>query len=1344
MASGPPQITKIGRLERPTDATDGSAPHLESEARKNEHYEATPASRPLVSERSPMATMDFDDLVDRLHPDQPNAERLQAYKALLASSGEWSVEHARSILQQTRDLLLPDGDIELKTAGLRLLQSVAVRPELSQLHSETLVIALQSGLEAHIRDQVTIFYNIVSRKDIQGTDEVWLDPTLTHRVAQYVIEQLQGMFDSAETARKEHHTTRKPRGETSDANPASRPDEEIAFIRALKILQVLIRTGNVSTTLNDETIELASHFLKQTTGKTIMTALLESLQLAFPHTSRDLANLEDCISLLCQISDGVSSKAQMSAYQTLCRVLRCHLGPRVMQHLVDGILGRGDYTQSLRIVVLRALAEAYFCEDSGPDRRISLPTDIARLCNKVECTGLTKDSIPFAQPLLEICLATCSHIGEGVFDILVEKLQMLAALDSKSKTGDRTMNAVFVEGLIKLFLGCFHQHGRSAARVYEMLISILAMVESAPVKLAIIKLMARLRCDSKGAVQIVRFLDSHHLAASLCRTTATTSSARDSISPASKKSNTSHSSLSNRDGSQKSMNLARRRSRSRSTPKKFRESFRLVSQPLWIYEDGRQGLPATASEHPSKALSIRKHNVGRLQEGAIDPDLWLDFVIDVLRNGNDWETYSYVLVHLPSQLSNSTLFCSCIKQISILHDLLSEHLSESLFPDAPAGSNVRKGDIALCLYSSLAMLLGYQESIGVRQWNRVVSTFRLGIEKWDRTGKLCIHALSVCCHEIPHILSNHLNIIVEMMQKRITHPEIAADILEFLGGLSRLPEVWERSDFALHQKIFSICIRYLQHSREQRAGPSSVPSSPSPAGNRSSHGVTSAQAGPRLVSGDLAHRKFHEYVFTTAYQVMIFWFLALDVSERHRHVAWITQELSFKNEAGKEDMEPQSLVFLDLMHRTAFSDLGETRAEPQFAKPGPGIHRRTWLMGMSVVTAEFLVNDATGRISHGQFTKRQASGTTHAIYYHNTEEMPSHQEHQTASSSRKQANPFSMYPNHMILQLVSTISPLPAPLQPIPLPDNDESTDRLLRVFDATDTVDGHKAAVIYVGRGQSKGFDILSNAQGSAAFDTFVSRLAFKVPLRDAKFNTQGLDRVDGSDGSYTYAWRDRVTEIVFHIPTMMPTSSDNDPTFLRKMSHIGNDHVKIIFNESGLEYDPNTFESDFNSINIVITPEAPLHDGFIEKDAALADDKKDGSETATTYQEEYYIVQTYTSGDFPAISPTAKPKIISMSGLPTLIRQLALNASVLCQVWSQNVGEYTSCWLFRLQQITKLRERHAAANVSSNVGYPQAADAGPSSHFDGQVWTGTVSHGGLAEQEKLVSSLDFTRWTK
>ena len=332
----------------------------------------------------------------------------------------------------------------------------------------------------------------------------------------------------------------------------------------------------------------------------------------------------------------------------------------------------------------------------------------------------------------------------------------------------------------------------------------------------------------------------------------------------------------------------------------------------------------------------------------------------------------------------------------------------------------------------------------------------------------------------------------------------------------------------------------------------------------------------------------------------------------------------------------------------------------------------------------------------------------------------------------------------MLLQLTSTIAPVPIPLQPVKLPD-DESVQRMLRNFDRIDTVDGHKAGVVYIGKGQTSEEEILANTGGSDAYTAFLSGLGTEVKLQGAKLNTQGLDREANTDGTHTYAWRDRVTEIVFHITTMMPTHPQTDPKGVNKKKHIGNDTVKIIFNNSGKAFAFDTINSDLNEINIVITPEAHSSDHIIKavKEERKSSESLDKAPVIDPYG--YYRVETLLSPKIPPLSAAAVPKLVSAEALPGFARQLALNASVYSQVWAgvSGKGEYISNWRARLQQIKKLREKYGNTHASANVSYPMPADADTPAYVEGDDWKGKVTLGGMAEQDQLLRSLDFTRWS-
>ncbi len=261
------------------------------------------------------------------------------------------------------------------------------------------------------------------------------------------------------------------------------------------------------------------------------------------------------------------------------------------------------------------------------------------------------------------------------------------------------------------------------------------------------------------------------------------------------------------------------------------------------------------------------------------------------------------------------------------------------------------------------------------------------------------------------------------------------------------------------------------------------------------------------------------------------------------------------------------------------------------------------------------------------------------------------------------------------------LSPAATSLLPeaaFPLPE-DDVTRRAISAFDKNITVDSHKIGVIYVGYQQTQESEILANVTGSSHYTSFIEGLGTLTRLKNASFNTQGLDHHSDYDGEFTYCWRDRVTEIVFHVTTMMPTNLEDDPHSVNKKRHIGNDFVNIVYNDSGLPFRFDTFPSAFNYVYVVVTPEARA--SFVE-----------ARSTPRPPTDQFYKVQVHSRPGFPEISPAAETKVISAAKLPTFVRLIALNASVFSLVWANREGgEHVSSWRNRLREIKRLRERYA-----------------------------------------------------
>ncbi len=317
------------------------------------------------------------------------------------------------------------------------------------------------------------------------------------------------------------------------------------------------------------------------------------------------------------------------------------------------------------------------------------------------------------------------------------------------------------------------------------------------------------------------------------------------------------------------------------------------------------------------------------------------------------------------------------------------------------------------------------------------------------------------------------------------------------------------------------------------------------------------------------------------------------------------------------------------------------------------------------------------------------SATTYWTYKSTVAQRPLHQipiRSQLSADANDENSRIEVLPHHILLQLVSSSWRTPTSMRPVPLP-GDEATSRAISIFDRNTTVDGHKVGVIYIGPGQKTEAEILSNTVGSDEFTEFLTELGTLIRLKGAKFNTQGLDREMDMDGQYTFCWRDRVTELVFHIPVMMPTDKERDPQCINKKRHTGNDFVNIIFNDSGSAFRFDTFPSEFNYVNIVITPEAGCSAIF------------DGYRRHAEPHQRFYKVQVMSKPGFPQVSPAADVKVLSGKSLPDFVRLVALNASVFSLVWAnRDGGEYVSSWRNRLREINRLRDKYAPGTQMFN----------------------------------------------
>lgn len=921
---------------------------------------------------------------------------------------------------------------------------------------------------------------------------------------------------------------------------------------------------------------------------------------------------------------------------------------------------------------------------------------------------------------------------------------------SSTSVLELTLANVCAVGLVKMMLRALNSSATKSAIIFESLLQIAQSPERPPdSRLTVLKLLFRLRCDSAGSLTVVSTSESDFLMNVLGRNVDVVSMLQPptgsptqevpshealpapvSGKPVAKEPSSSHLSK-----------LAPRGSVSSRTSK--------LTPPVWTY-----ALPQVLPEQPPEGSSplvfaySHQHDVQTTTEPPsaqveiLKINMWLEVVISLLQRETDWDVYSYVLTHLGPQLANRDLFNNSIPQIKLLRSILCDQVKNETFLEPPGLTGLKKSDVAACIFDALCMLVSYHEHFAKSEEDDLVRAFMLGIiGSWGATSRGCIQALSLCCHEIPMSVTKSLNSILDKMSKVITMSNIAVHILEFLALLARLPDVYVNLREEEIRTVFGICIRFLQTSRESRYKASESPTvrATQQAQSRLSVSTREPTSGQAEATEAPSQDVMSKYIMVLTYHVMVFWYLSLKLQDRPKHVNWITSRLIFYDEHGKEVVEEQSQVFIDLMQRVAFSDLGETvpfEKFPPTPEDGP-VAKKSWVVGLSIITVE-----TAGVSGLTQIAKRQASGTTYSVYQQRTAPVLPHQVPPTPDAHlHSDAMHTAVLPSHIMLQLTATAFPTPTVMQPIPVPE-DDITRRAISNFDRTDIVDGHRIGVVYIDNGQTKEAEILANTGGSPDYEHFLSGLGTKVSLRNAQFNTQGL--YADTDGEATCAWRDRVTEIVYHVATMMPTDFDHDPACINKKRNIGNNFVTIVFNRSNLPFNFDTIPSEFNSINIVITPSS-----------RVAYDESGTVKGETDPEKLYYSVRVMSKPGFPDVSPAATPKVVSGKNLASFVRILALNASVFSLVWNNKGGEHTSSWRTRLREIKKVRERALAAQAQGSEtaegAYPGQRRNTKPNIFSEELPTRTApirtdfaTEWNTASETNILQNLDFSRWAR
>ena len=238
--------------------------------------------------------------------------------------------------------------------------------------------------------------------------------------------------------------------------------------------------------------------------------------------------------------------------------------------------------------------------------------------------------------------------------------------------------------------------------------------------------------------------------------------------------------------------------------------------------------------------------------------------------------------------------------------------------------------------------------------------------------------------------------------------------------------------------------------------------------------------------------------------------------------------------------------------------------------------------------------------------------------------------------------------------------------------------DRVLREIRNLDNQkcrETHKIAVIYVAEGQEDKNSILLNTSGSRAFESFVSGLGWEVDLETHTGYRGGL-KTNKSTGSTAPYFCTSLMEVMFHVSTRIPASLDETEPLTKKLRHLGNDEIHIIWSEHWRDYRRGIIPTAFGDVLIIIYPIPGIAD--------------------------YYRIQIDRKTEVQFFGPLYNGSVVHSSLLPGLVRSTAINAS---RAQRLNVPFYQNFFEERsrcIQSIVQNKERKSFEDYATFVYCP------------------------------------------
>lgn len=680
----------------------------------------------------------------------------------------------------------------------------------------------------------------------------------------------------------------------------------------------------------------------------------------------------------------------------------------------------------------------------------------------------------------------------------------------------------------------------------------------------------------------------------------------------------------------------------------------------WSYPEQLDYIPSENLNQASRGWHVFNLEDSKLSVGAItslDISSWFDIVVAILEDYFHWELYTYTWTHFCSQLSNMRLFEGQTTHIRRYQKLLCDQLTLNL-PRLLLISKtlpITKADMQVAYIRNISSLIGYHELFRKNEEDQIVSSLLFALDSWERTAIPCIHMLTVCCYEIPISLKKYLTAILTRLQTGVTSAFASSPSLEFLMSLIQVPSLTSNFTMDEFKRVFAIAFKYIQYASDVKFRKTA--NSNEQQSLLLGHGVDAEVDRQASTQATEITPIVNEYLLAVSYLVISKWFLKINVTDRRQVSGFLIKNIVLSSTNDGKALDDRAVAFLDLVARFTFCDIPlQITAVAKQTVQSPHSMLNRWIVGHSIVSIE--TDTITG---HSIVSLRRPTGTSIFQVTLDPAMLPT-----AFSTSDLQPKVMSSY---FLLQLLLPLNENNKS-KPIALFD-DTAVERAISTFDRIPVVSHHKAGILYIGPNQKTEVEILGNTVGSPAYHKFLDGIGELVRLNDNLSYAGGLDKESGTDGEFAYVLSDQLTQLVYHTTTLMPNTV-NDRLYAMKKRHIGNNHINVFFDESGLLFNFNVIKSQFNFINIVICPHS----------VKVTPERSQPAE--------FYKVRTYRRSGVPGIFSSTHFKLISLDQLLDYIRTMVLMADRFAHVWHYTIdGNYTGNWALRVKHISTLKQK-------------------------------------------------------